>query len=407
MIENPERIGKARLSGLIWAAQWFRKSLFKVGLSGNLSGSMADPSFTYVSGPDDFLANRAATKLWKAMRSQVEDEFSIEVIDGNAVKVEDVETLVNRFREATQTLGLFGGRRVVWLKGCTFMADNKTGRAEGTQTACQNLQEILEMIRPEDVGVLISASPVDRRKRFPKWLEKHGEHIASGGVDSKGNGSEALAAILEEECSSMGVEIGFHASEALISKVNGNSRLLIEEVRKLATYLGPEGGEITSDLIEELVPNFGEGDFFETTEAFFSRNLEWTLQALRRHFFAGNDARPVIASLQNRNRLLIQLKSLVDGGEIELGGRGIAKAGFERAAAKYQDCYAGLSEKSNYNVFTQNLWYMGKLLGARKMPSLKRLIDHQGEFIRVFEEIVERPGEQEEALRNLAIRCLA
>ena len=407
MIENPRPIGKARLSGLIWAAQWFRKSLFKIGLSGNISGAMADPSFTYVSGPDDFLANRAATKLWKAMCSEVEDEFSIEVIDGNAVKVEDVETLVKRFREATQTLGLFGGRRVVWLKGCTFMADNKTGRADGTQMACQNLQEILEMIRSEDVGVLISASPVDRRKRFPKWLEKHGEHIASGGVDSKGNGSEALAAILEEERSSMGVEIGSHVSETLISKVNGNSRLLIEEVRKLATYLGPEGGEITLELIEDLVPNFGDGDFFETTEAFFSRNLEWTLQALRRHFFAGNDARPVIASLQNRNRLLIQLKSLVDGGEIEVGGRGIAKPGFELAAAKYQDCYAGLSDKSNYNVFTQNLWYMGKLLGARKMPSLKRLIDHQAEFIRVFEEIVERPGEQEEALRNLAIRCLA
>jgi DNA polymerase-3 subunit delta len=372
-----------------------------------LPRSMADPSFTYVSGPDDFLANRAATKLWEAMRSEVEDEFSIEVIDGNAVKVEDVETLVSRFREATQTMGLFGGRRVVWLKGCTFLADNKTGRAEGTQTACQDLQEILERIRAEDVGVLISASPVDRRKRFPKWLEKNGEYIASVGVDSRGNGAEALAAILDEECSSLGVEIGSHAAEALISKVNGNSRLLLEEARKLATYLGADGGEITIELIEELVPNFGDGDFFETTEAFFSRNLEWTLQALRRHFFAGNDARPVIASLQNRNRLLIQLKSLVDGGEIQVGGRGISKPSFERAAAKYQDRYDGLAEKSNYNVFTQNLWYMGKLLGARKMPSLKRLIDHQGEFIRVFEEIVERPGEQEEALRNLAIHCLA
>ncbi len=62
------------------------KSLFKARLSRNLPGSMADPSFTYVSGPDDFLANRAATKLWKSMSSEVDDEFSIEVIDGNAPK---------------------------------------------------------------------------------------------------------------------------------------------------------------------------------------------------------------------------------------------------------------------------------------------------------------------------------
>lgn len=195
--------------------------------------------------------------------------------------------------------------------------------------------------------------------------------------------------------------------EILLNKVNANARLLLEETRKLATYLGEEGSEITAKLIEELVPNFGEGDFFETTEAFFSRNLKWTLEALRRHFFAGHDARPVIASLQNRNRLLIQLKALIDGGEIQIGGRGISKPGFEQAAAKYKDRFDGLSDKSNFNVFTQNLWYMGKLVSERQLPTLKRLIDHQGEFIKAFEEIVERPNEQEEALRNMAIRCLA
>ncbi len=341
------------------------------------------------------------------MSAEVDDDFSKEVISGHAGKVEDVEQAVNRFREATQTLGLFGGRRVIWLKGCSFLADNQTGRAEGTQQACEDLREILEKVVPEEVGVLISASPVDRRKRFPKWLEKEGEYLPAGGVDSKGNGVETLVAIAMDECEALGVTIGDAALEILLNKVNSNSRLLLEETRKMATYLGAEGGEITGELIEELVPNFGDGDFFETTEAFFSRNLKWTLDALRRHFFAGHDARPVIASLQNRNRLLIQLKALVDGGEIQASGRGIAKPGFERAAAKYSESYDGLSNKSNYNVFTQNLWYMGKLIGEGKMPPLKRLIDHQQEFIRAFGEIVERPNEQEEALRNMSIRCLA
>ena len=368
---------------------------------------MSEPSFIYVSGPDDFLALRAASAAWREMVATVDDDFSQEVISGHAGKVEDVEQIVNRVREATQTLGLFGGRRVIWLKSCSFLADNLLGRAEGTQKACDDLREILEVTTPNEVGVLISASPVDRRKRFAKWLEKEGEHVASGGVDSKGNGSDTLLAILEEECESLGVSMKRSTQEILLNKVNANARLLLEETRKLATYLGEEGSEITAKLIEELVPNFGEGDFFETTEAFFSRNLKWTLEALRRHFFAGHDARPVIASLQNRNRLLIQLKALIDGGEIHIGGRGISKPGFEQAAAKYKDRFNGFSDKSNFNVFTQNLWYMGKLVGERQLPTLKRLIDHQGEFIKAFEEIVERPNEQEEALRNMAIRCLA
>jgi DNA polymerase-3 subunit delta len=384
-----------------------RKSLFNRALARMLYRHMSTARFIYVSGPDDYLALRLARQTWAEMSADVEDDFSKEIISGHAGKVEDVEQLVNRFREATQTLGLFGGRRVVWLKGCTFLADNQTGRAEGTQQACEDLREILETVVPEEVGVLISASPVDRRKRFPKWLEKEGEYMVAGGVDSKGKGVETLIAIVMDECEALGVTIGNQALEILINKVNSNSRLVLEETRKLATYLGDEGSEITAKLIEEIVPNFGEGDFFESTEAFFSRNLRWTLDALRRHFFAGHDARPVIASLQNRNRLLIQLKALSDGGEIQLGGRGIAKPGFERAASKYSDRYNGISDKSGYNVFTQNLWYMGKLIGEGKMPSLKRLIDHQQEFIRAFEEIVERPNEQEEALRSMAIRCLA
>jgi DNA polymerase-3 subunit delta len=38
---------------------------------------------------------------------------------------------------------------------------------------------------------------------------------------------------------------------------------------------------------------------------------------------------------------------------------------------------------------------------------LKRLIDNQQEFIAAFEEIIRRPGEQEEVLRDLAVRCLS
>lgn len=369
--------------------------------------AMATAPFIYVSGPDDYLASRMAKEIWEDMKRDVSDDFSIEVINGHAAKVDEVADAVNRFREAVQTLGLFGGRRVVWLKDVSFLADNQTGRAEGTVSLCEDLQEVLDTVNPDEVGVLISASPVDRRKRFPKYLEKTGDYRSAGGMDSKGGGAETLVAALHQECSRMGVTIARDAVEVLISKVNGNSRLLIEETRKLGTYLGEEGAEITSKLIEELTPSFGEGDFFESTEAFFSRDIDWTLSALRRHFFSGNDARPVIASLQNRNRLLIQLRSLIDGGEIQAGPRGISKPQFEKAAAKYSAFYDGLSAKSNFNVFTQNLWYMGKLIGTGKLPTLKALLDHQLDFIRAFEEIVERPNDQEEALRAMAIRCLA
>src|SRR5262249_10216689 len=135
-------------------------------------------------------------------------------------------------------------------------------------------------------------------------------------------------------------------------------------------------------------------------------NLAATLRALQRHFFAGGDARPVLAALQNRNRLLIQARVLLDAGEIRAGGFGVDKGSLARAQEVHAAAFGGDTEKSSYNVFTQNPWYLGKLMGTGKLPPLRRLIDNQQEFVRAFEEIVQRPNEQEAVLREMVSRCL-
>ena len=58
--------------------------------------------------------------------------------------------------------------------------------------------------------------------------------------------------------------------QKLIEKVNGNARLVSVEIEKLAVFVGV-GGTIDENTVNELVPNFGEGDFFEATDAFFGQ----------------------------------------------------------------------------------------------------------------------------------------
>jgi len=113
----------------------------------------------------------------------------------------------------------------------------------------------------------------------------------------------------------------------------------------------------------------------------------------------------VISALQNRNRILLQVRALVDAGEVKVGPRGLD--GLPRAAAAHAAKFVGVTEKSSYNVFTQNPWYLGKLAGSAKLPTLRRLIDNQQELITAFEEIIQRPHEQEEVLREMTVRCLA
>jgi DNA polymerase III subunit delta len=363
--------------------------------------------FTFICGQDDYLVGRLGKERFEALAADVADEFSREIISGFAGNVGEVETAVNRFREAVQTLSMFGGKRVVWFRDVNFLADTVTGRAESTLTLVGDLQQILDTVNPDETAVLITATPVDRRRSFPKWCEKQADFALVGG---EGEGAEALAEIIQTEARQLGATFGPGSIELLLAKVGPNTRLLVEETRKLATYAADpdrtaaDGVRIEEAHVAELTPNVAEGDFFEAAEAFFSGNLKWTLAALHRHFFAGGDARPIIAALQNRNRILLQVRTLVDAGDARLGPRGLD--GLQRAASVYAPHFAGATEKSSFNVFTQNAWYVGKLAGGARLPSLRRLIDNQQELIATFEEIVRRPDEQEDVLREMAVRCL-
>ncbi|HVS53079.1 MAG TPA: DNA polymerase III subunit delta [Opitutaceae bacterium] len=361
----------------------------------------AAKKFTFICGPDDFLVGRVGKERFDALAAEVTDEFSREIVNGFAANVGEVESAVNRFRDAVQTISMFGGKRLVWLKDVNFLADTVTGRAESTLKLVEDLQQILESVNPDETTVLVTAAPVDRRRSFPKWAEKNADFSLVGGEGD--NISDALASLVLVEAKVLGASFAAGAVELLLAKIGSNTRLLIEETGKLATYVG-EGEAITEAHVAELTPNVAEGDFFETAEAFFAGDLRWTLAALHRHFFSGGDARPVISALQNRNRILLQVRALVDAGDARVGPRGLD--GLPRAQSSYGARFVGATEKSSFNVFSQNPWYLGKLAGSAKLPSLRRLIDNQQEFIAAFEEIVRRPDEQEEVLRDLAVRCL-
>jgi DNA polymerase-3 subunit delta len=364
----------------------------------------SNPAFTFICGADDFLVGRLGQERFTALVTAAgADEFARETVNGFAGNGDEVEAAVNRFRDAVQTVPMFGGKRVVWLKDVSFLADTVTGRAEGTLEQVAALQEILAKVNPDEVDVLITAAPVDRRRSFPKWCEANGDFTLVGG---EGEGAEALAAVALSEARAAGVTFGDGAIEVLLSKVGANTRLLTEEIRKLGTYVG-EGAVIEEAQVIELTPNMAEGDFFEAADRFFAGDLSGTLGALQRHFFTGGDARPVLSSLQNRNRILIQARVLIDAGDLRApGAYGFDKAAWARAQETYSPQFGGDTEKSSYNLFTQNQWYAGKLVSTGRLPSLRRLIDNQQEFLTAFEEIIRRPNDQEAVLREMAVRCL-
>src|SRR6185312_225413 len=178
-----------------------------------------------------------------------------EVVSGFAANVDEVVTAVNRFRDAVQTVPLFGGKRVVWFKDMNFLADTVTGRAEGKLKQVEALQDLLDKARADEVTIVITAAPVDRRRAFAKWCEANSDFTLAGG-DGESAG-EGLALVAIAEAKGFNTTFGANALELLLQKVGANTRLLTEETRKLATYAG-DGGVIEEGQVEELTPNFAE-----------------------------------------------------------------------------------------------------------------------------------------------------
>ncbi len=192
--------------------------------------------------------------------------------------------------------------------------------------------------------------------------------------------------------------------EVIVGRVGQSTRLVLGECEKLATYVGP-GGTIKESDVHLLVPTFGEGDFFEPIEALAARDLAWGLASLDRYFFNEDSSRPLLSALQNRLRLLIQIRCLVDSGDFRVSEAGLPKGQFEAASGRHGPTF-GSAAKSSANLFSQNAWYVSnKVAPAAARYTLAELVDLQLACADCFD--ASNRGEDESSVRAMFLRALA
>ncbi len=367
---------------------------------------MAEKSTYFVSADDDFLSTNAAREIFERLCKGIEDDMSKEVVDCSANSASDVEKACASAIEGARTMSLFGGKKVIWMRGVNFISDSRAGKSEGAKAAVVKLLDFLEKLDAEVAGVVISASPVDRRSAAFKRLQKFAECKDFKLDDS----SDACAQLIKSRCQELNVKLEYGAAETLAAIVAGSPRMALSEIDKLAAYVGFGGNEISEKDVIEMVPIFGEGDFFEIANAFYSADLNLALASLKRYFFTNKNAsaRPIITILQKQNSLLIQLRALMDDGVIPASERGVSKFAMEAAAGGYAEMFKDFSVKSSYSVFSQNSWYAGqKLAPMAARFGMKKLLAFQTMLAKSFEELLSASGRDEAVMRDLFVRCLS
>ena len=86
-------------------------------------------------------------------------------------------TAIARLREALQTLPFFGTGKVIWLRDCNFLGDERAASAQAVTESLADLAEELKNFawsRNSGIRLFISAGKVDKRKTFFKTLDKIG-----------------------------------------------------------------------------------------------------------------------------------------------------------------------------------------------------------------------------------------
>ena len=190
-----------------------------------------------ICGEDEFAVKQHARQLYQQWCDEL-GGMDHEIVEATVSNSGEALAAIARLREGLQTLPFFGSGKVVWLRDCNFLGDERAASAQAVTETLAELAEELKAFNWQGVRLLISAGKVDKRKTFFKTLDKIGSvETLSGWADDKDWANraeiEARSAIRARQ-----KEITEEALAELVNRVGRNPRLLDSEIEKLCLYVG-------------------------------------------------------------------------------------------------------------------------------------------------------------------------
>jgi len=196
------------------------------------------PPLALICGEDEFAVKQHARQLYQQWCDEL-GGMDHEIIEATVTNSGEALAAIARLREALQTLPFFGTGKVIWLRDCNFLGDERAASAQAVSETLAELADELKAFKWQGVRLLISAGKVDKRKTFFKTLDKIGsvENFSGWSADDKDWANraeiEARSAIRARQ-----KEITEEALAELINRIGPNPRLLDSEVEKLCLYVG-------------------------------------------------------------------------------------------------------------------------------------------------------------------------
>ena len=232
-----------------------------------------------VCGDDDFAVKSRAKQVFTQWSAEL-GGMDHEIIDATAGNAGDALTMLGKLREALNTLPFFGGGKVVWLRDCNFLGEERTASAAAVTETLGEISEELKIFSWQNVRLLVSAGKVDKRKVFFKTLDKLGkvEIFEAWSVDDKDWADRAEAAALTA-FKQRQKEVADDALAELVNRVGPQPRQLETEVEKVCLFAADKKRVELRD-VQAICSRNKSARAFALGDALGDRNLPAVLRRL-------------------------------------------------------------------------------------------------------------------------------
>lgn len=239
-------------------------------------------------GPDEFARTEELARIKAQVPPDLAD-LNITVLDGRRLKLDALAA-------ACEAIPFLADRRVVVVHD--LLKHQRAGKDR------DELRAYLERVPPTCDLVFVESEDFDKRSAVFTYLKKAGELHEF----QPKQGAELLRWVAER-ARMLGVTIEPAAAQRLVTFAGNEGRALVNELSKLASYVGA-GGRITAHDVELMVADDQEQNLFAFIDEVSARRRGPALASLRRLLDEGQAATYILFMVARQVRVLLGVKEL-------------------------------------------------------------------------------------------------
>ena len=364
------------------------------------------PALALVCGDDEFAVKKRTKEIYQSWCEEL-GGMDHEIIDASVSNSGDALNAISKLREALNTLPFFGSGKVVWLRDCNFLGDERAASAQAVTETLNEVADELKNFKWQNVRLLISAGKVDKRKTFFKTLDKIGsvESFAALSADDK-DWVERAEVAARTAIRDRKNEISEEALSELVSRIGPNARQLENEIEKLSIFAG-ERKRIEFDDVAAVCLRNKTARAFALGDALGDRDLLRLLKRLDEELWEAKfDSQKseigLLYGLISKVRAMLLLKEMLREGWIKAtNDYNHFKSQLERVPRDK------LPEDRKFNPLALNPYVLYKALPQVKKYSQEELVRAMDLLLRCNQRLVSSGLDESLVLQQALVQIVA